>query len=228
MVFSKLLKFITRTSLFLLCFLVLEASAQDSDDGSISTKQDNTAGVSNLKSLVTIEKLEIQPPFGASHSAISWWEDYRSILSILAMLLSSSTLIYNMWSRREDKRQSIHDGFWLRKVIFPKITEPLQEFWLASKKAHTDVFGFSPSSSLLTQKNIDDYHLKIWSHFGDIKDSIQILSTVSNDLINQAETIIENYEEDVNDITVFPKNHAMNLHNNLIEFLKNEVHKNFH
>lgn len=177
--------------------------------------------------IVNIDRLEIPNSLSNTEVSPAWWQDYRAILSILAMILSLSTIGFNIWSRSQDKKQSIHDEFWLRKVIFPKIIEPLQDFWMSSRTIHIEVFGEQPSQSSLTQPKIDEYNLKIWNHIGAIRDSLQALSMVSKNLVQQAEAIIDEYEEEVNDITVFPRDHASNLHFKLLEFLKNDVHHEY-
>ncbi|RUO44542.1 hypothetical protein [Idiomarina aquatica] len=199
--------------------------AKTASDNRVVASNNPTAGLP--LTIININRLEIPNSLSNTQVSPAWWQDYRAILSILAMILSLSTIGYNVWSRSQDKKQSIHDEFWLRKVIFPKIIEPLQDFWMSSRKIHIEVFGEQPSQSSLTQPKIDEYNLKIWNHIGAIRDSLQALSMVSKNLVQQAEAIIDEYEEDVNDITVFPREHASHLHFKLLEFLKNDVHHEY-
>ncbi|HEY8878648.1 MAG TPA: hypothetical protein VIN03_13860 [Roseateles sp.] len=47
--------------------------------------------------------------------------------AVIAILLSSGGLWFNYWKGKRDRRLSVEDDFWLRKLISPTVIEPLLE-----------------------------------------------------------------------------------------------------
>lgn len=54
----------------------------------------------------------------------SWWSP-RNGLSFLAIVLSVLSFCYSVFSQRRSRRQSVNDEFWLRKVAYPLVIEPI-------------------------------------------------------------------------------------------------------
>lgn len=111
--------------------------------------------------------------------------DFMAIgISILALL---SSVIVPIYLKNAQRREDIHDGFWLREVIFPKINDLMFSICADLKNSfemnNTD---FSIFYKDVISIKIDELHeiFSILNSFPNMQDSITKLEAICDDLDN--------------------------------------------
>lgn len=153
-----------------------------------------------------------------------FWKDAKAVTSLLALLLGLFNIVWLINNKRVDKINSVKDEFWLRKVILPKIVTPLENLW---KEANDE--AIAPQFDGVAHANYVDlnnnYFIKLMPKVNDVRDSFDLLSSFSLQKVEQANDLIDEYDELIDGYNgVNPKQLALDLHNKILNFLMNDFH----
>lgn len=156
--------------------------------------------------------------------ATPFW-DGRSVFAFLALIISLLHIAWTIQSKKGDKKRSIVDEFWLRKVIIPKILEALDEY---ERFVNTSMPKFH---SVTTKEQLADkevFSLSLLPKLNDIRDSIGVLGTLDRNESDKLIEILEVFEDNLNnfaeDELVEFETFIRKLYPKLIEYLINQVH----
>ncbi len=109
------------------------------------------------------------------------------VVSIIAIVLSLATLLYNRSKDGKARLQSIRDDFWIRKIVSPISIEPFLEY--------TQTLAVELPSSAQTFQEVEDYWASNSKKLRDFYLSFQVLSVVDEELVEQVLMTLENFED---------------------------------
>ena len=102
------------------------------------------------------------------------------LLSVVAILISASTFLYNRKKDKRSRTQSIYDEFWLRKVVSPIAIEPIVKDFLK-------VSSNLPIAKKLDTDNAKQQWLEHANIIEELRVSIGALALLSKTLPRDAE-----------------------------------------
>lgn len=99
---------------------------------------------------------------------------------ILGLVISVCKIIYDIWSKNNEKRSSKRDNFWLREIIFPKTIEPLDDAILNNKIRFQDFSKLTPEE---LKRFIDG--------FENLRDQVGLVTLLSPELLDSIDAAID-------------------------------------
>ncbi|WP_045588157.1 hypothetical protein [Vibrio parahaemolyticus] len=128
----------------------------------------------------TKEKSEVKSLFSTS-----------DVIAIVAAFVSSFSIYYSRQIDLRNRKASIHDGYWMREVIYPTFMQSLIEFVRDAPKHYRDAGG--------------DYELFFDCYALDalnqIRDNTSFLNSIDKELPEKAEQLVDEFEEKLQSIT---------------------------
>ncbi|HHX8273703.1 TPA: hypothetical protein ACVOYM_002048 [Vibrio diabolicus] len=107
------------------------------------------------------------------------------IIAFIAALVSGFSIYYSRQVDLRNRKASIHDGYWMREVIYPTFMQSLIEFVRDAPKHYRDADG--------------DYELFFDCYALDalnqIRDNTSFLNSIDKELPEKAEQLVDDFEE---------------------------------
>lgn len=120
--------------------------------------------------------------------------DSKTIISILALLVSLTTIIISHIKNQKDNYNSLHDDFWFRSMYLKPLTESLEEFiirWKIDENIISIINNQSPTA--VQTKTLEKFVAEL-SNLRDKAEFIKKIDDNSSTLIND---LFDQFEEDV-------------------------------
>lgn len=112
------------------------------------------------------------------------------LLSLAALVLAVISFFYTRSKDGRARRQSIHDEFWLRKVVSPISIEPFLEF---VQETNRDL-----PTAATNKPDVESYYKEWTNKFSDMKMSFSVLNLIDATLDKNVDDALSSYEDALN------------------------------